>query len=242
MARVAARSTPKPRRNGGRSGRLRRFAWRLLAVLLLGPPLLLLLFRFVPVPLTPLMVIRALEGYGMHHQWVSYERMAPALPRSLIASEDNLFCREPLGFDFPALEKQFDILWHGGRPRGASTITMQVARNLFLWEGRSWVRKLLEAWLTPQVALLWPKQRILQVYLNIVELGPGVFGVQAAAERDFHRSAAQLDEAQAARLIAVLPAPLDWSATHPNGIVVWRQGIIHRRVSQLGPLLDCARR
>lgn len=213
----------------------------LLLGLLLGPALLLLLFRFVPVPLTPLMVIRALEGYGMHHGWVAYDRIAPALPRSLIASEDNLFCRESLGFDTAALEQQIGIWWDGGRPRGASTITMQVARNLFLWEGRDWVRKVLEAWLTPQVALLWPKQRILEVYLNIVEFGPGVFGVQAAAARDFHRSAAQLNEAQAARLIAVLPAPLEWSATHPNRIVLGRETIIRRRVGQLGALLDCAR-
>lgn len=211
-------------------------------MLLLGPPLLILLFRFVPVPLTPLMLIRAAEGYGMRHQWVSYDRITPDLPRSLIASEDNLFCREALGFDTAALADQVDVWWHGGRPRGASTITMQVARNLLLWQGRDWLRKLLEAWLTPQVALLWPKQRVLEVYLNIVEFGPGVFGVQAAAQRFFHRPAAHLTEAEAARLIAVLPAPLEWSAAHPSRHVLWRQHLIRRRVSQLGPLLDCARR
>ncbi|HET8995329.1 MAG TPA: monofunctional biosynthetic peptidoglycan transglycosylase [Acetobacteraceae bacterium] len=227
---------------GARSIRLWRLARRLLLVLLLGPPLLILLFRFVPVPLTPLMVIRLVQGYGLHHQWVGYERIAPDLPRSLIASEDNLFCQEKLGFDTAALETQIGVWWHGGRPRGASTITMQVARNLFLWQGRDWARKLLEAWLTPQVALLWPKQRILEVYLNSVEFGPGLFGVQAAARQDFRRSAAQLDETQAARLIAVLPAPLEWSPAHPNRLVLWRADIIRHRIGQLGPLLDCARR
>lgn len=203
---------------------------------------MILLFRFVPVPVTPLMLIRAAEGYGMHHQWVAYGRIAPALPRSLIASEDNLFCQESLGFDTAALRQQFDVMWHGGRPRGASTITMQVARNLLLWQGRDWPRKLLEAWLTPQVALLWPKQRILEVYLNIVEFGPGIFGVEAAAQHDFHRSAAGLSEAEAARLIAVLPAPLDWSVAHPNRTVLLRQSVILHRIPQLGPLLDCAQR
>jgi monofunctional biosynthetic peptidoglycan transglycosylase len=231
-------------RRGGGSRPLR--AWQILrriaAALLLGPPLLILLFRFVPVPLTPLMVIRAVEGYGMHHRWVPYDRIAPAAARSLIASEDNLFCRETFGFDTAALQDQIAVWRHGGRPRGASTITMQVARNLLLWQGRDWARKLLEAWLTPQVALLWPKQRVLAVYLNIVEFGPGVFGIEAAAERFFHRSAASLTDAEAARLVAVLPAPLEWSAVRPDAHVLSREAVIRRRVEQLGPLLDCARR
>ena len=215
---------------------------RTAAVLLLGPPLLILLFRFVPVPLTPLMLIRMAEGYGMAHRWVSYARIAPDIPRSLIASEDNLFCEETFGFDTEALAGQFAVWRRGGRPRGASTITMQVARNLFLWQGRDWLRKLLEAWLTPQVALLWPKQRVLEVYLNIVEFGPGVFGSETAAQRDFHRPAAALTDTQAARLIAVLPAPLDWSASHPSPHVLWRAEVIRHRIGQLGPLLDCAGR
>ena len=242
------RSSRRPatdRRSAGRGAWTRR-AWRAARLaasgLLLGPPLLILLFRFVPVPLTPLMVVRAAEGYGMRHEWVPYPRIAPAAARSLIASEDNLFCQETFGFDTKALSDQIDVWWHGGRPRGASTITMQVARNLLLWQGRDWVRKLLEAWLTPQVALLWPKQRVLEVYLNIVEFGPGVFGIETAAQNVFHRPAASLTEAQAARLIAVLPAPLEWSAARPDPRVLWRETVIRRRVEQLGPLLDCARR
>ena len=242
------RSSARPAadRRGTGLGAWTRRAWRAARLtasgLLFGPPLLILLFRFVPVPLTPLMVIRAVEGYGMRHDWVPYPRIAPAAARSLIASEDNLFCQETFGFDTEALSDQIDVWWHGGRPRGASTITMQVARNLLLWQGRDWVRKLLEAWLTPQVALLWPKQRVLEVYLNIVEFGPGVFGIETAAQSVFHRPAASLTEAQAARLIAVLPAPLDWSAARPSPHVLWREGVIRRRVEQLGPLLDCARR
>ena len=248
LSRRPVRFSARPaadRRGAARGGGTRR-AWRVArrfaAALLFGPPLLILLFRFVPVPLTPLMVIRGVEGYGIHHSWVPYARIAPAAARSLIASEDNLFCQETFGFDTKALSDQLDVWWHGGRPRGASTITMQVARNLLLWQGRDWVRKLLEAWLTPQVALLWPKQRILEVYLNIVEFGPGVFGIETAAQNVFHRPSASLTEAQAARLIAVLPAPLEWSAERPNPRVLWRENVIGRRVEQLGPLLDCVRR
>ncbi len=225
------------------TGRARR-VWRIVAragtVLLLAPALLILLFRFVPVPLTPLMLIRAAQGYGMQHHWVAYQHIARSAALSLIASEDNLFCEERFGFDTGALSNQLDVWWHGGRPHGASTITMQVARNLMLWQGRDMLRKLLEAWLTPQIALLWPKQRVLEVYLNIVEFGPGVFGIQAAAHSYFHRSAAALTEAQVARLIAILPAPLHWSPVQPSPLVLQRASVIQHRIPQLGPLLDCA--
>ena len=150
-------------------------------MLLFGPLLPILLFRFVPVPLTPLMVVRLVQGYGLHHEWVPYERIAPALVQAVVASEDNLFCREPLGIDAAALLDQVAIWREGERPRGASTITMQTTRNLLLWPGRDMVRKALEIWLTPQVALLWPKRRILEVYLNSIEFGPGVYGAEAAA-------------------------------------------------------------
>ena len=220
--------------------RWRGWLRRAVALLLLGPPLLILLFRFVPPPVTPLMLLRAVQGYGLSKDWVAYDRIAPALPHSVIASEDNTFCRQMLGFDFPELRGQVAALLAGERPRGASTLTMQVAKNLFLWPGRDPLRKLLEAWLTPQIALLWPKQRVLEVYLNIVEFGPGLYGAEAAAEAFFHRPAARLTEAQAARLAVVLPNPLEWSASDPGPYVRERAALIRRRVDQLGPLLDCA--
>ena len=223
-------------------GKWRRRILRLLAVLLLAPPLLLLVFRFVPVPLTPLMLIRAVQGHGIAHDWVPYERIAPGLAQAVIAAEDNSFCAQSLGFDFAALQGQIEAAMEGDRPRGASTLTMQTAKNLFLWPGRDPLRKVVEAWLTPQVALLWPKRRILEVYLNSVEFGPGIYGAEAAARAFFDRPAERLTGAQAAQLAVVLPAPLEWSAASPSAFLRGRAATVQRRIGQLGPLLDCAAR
>jgi monofunctional biosynthetic peptidoglycan transglycosylase len=219
-----------------RAGRL---ACRIALALLIGPPLLIMIFRFVPLPLTPLMVVRLAQGYELHHDWVPYTRIAPALAHAVVASEDNLFCREKLGFDEDALLGQLRAWREGERPRGASTITMQTARNMLLWPGRDVVRKAIEAWLTPQIALLWPKRRILEVYLNSVEFGPGIYGAEAAARHYFHRPAAELSTDQAVRLAVVLPAPLEWSALRPGPYVLERTGTIRHRIEQIEPLLDC---
>ncbi|MCQ4161254.1 monofunctional biosynthetic peptidoglycan transglycosylase [Roseomonas sp. GC11] len=212
---------------------------RLGLALLLGPALLILAFRSLPVPVTPLMLLRAAQGHPIRQEWVAYEAIASALPRAVIASEDNRFCAQMLGFDFPALVGEVRALFHGERPRGASTLTMQVAKNLFLWPGRDPLRKLLEAWLTPQLALLWPRRRVLEVYLNIVEFGPGLYGAEAAARAFFGTGAAELTEQQAAQLAVVLPLPLEWSAAEPGPWLRERAALIRRRVGQLGPWLDC---
>lgn len=221
--------------------RLGRIAAGVLAALLLGPLLLILLFRFAPVPATPLILLRLAQGHGWHHHWVAYDRIAPVLAEAVIASEDNLFCREWFGFDFGALSGQIAALGDGERPRGASTITMQTAKNLFLLPGRDWLRKIVEAWLTPQIALLWPKRRVLEVYLNIIEFGPGIYGAEAAARAAFDRPASALTREQAVRLAVVLPNPLEWSAARPSPYLRERAEIISRRIGQLGPLLDCVR-
>ena len=187
------------------------------------------------------MLLRLAEGYGLHRKWVPYDQIAPSLIDAVVASEDNLFCRERFGFDTDALAGQIAIWRKGDRPHGASTITMQTTRNLLLWPGRDPVRKVLEAWLTPQLALLWPKKRVLEVYLNIIEFGPGIYGAEAAAQQVFGRSAANLRRESAARLAVILPNPLQWSAAHPTSFLRERADIIDRRVSQLGPLLDCTR-
>lgn len=227
---------------GARQGKLglpRRILLRT-AILIMGVPLAaILLFRFVPAPATPLMIIRAAQGYGWHRDWVPQAAIAPALAAAVIAAEDNLFCEQWLGFDFDAVRRQIDAWSDGERPRGASTITMQTAKNLFLWPGRDPVRKLLEAWLTPQIALLWPRRRVLEVYLNIVEFGPGVYGAEAAAQRYFQKPAARLSTREASLLAAVLPNPLEWSAHEPGPYVRRRAAIIERRINQLGPLLAC---
>jgi monofunctional biosynthetic peptidoglycan transglycosylase len=226
---------------GARRGpAIRRVLGRVLLVLLLAPPLLILLFRFVPPPVTPLMLIRAAEGHGLARDWVPYEEIAPSLAHAVIAAEDNLFCEQAFGFDLAALSGQVQAALRGERPRGASTITMQVAKNLFLWPGRDPLRKALEAWLTPQLAILWPKRRVLEVYLNIVEFGPGIYGAEAAAQAFFGRPARALTPAQSARLAVVLPAPLRRSAADPGPGLREAAEVVRRRMGQLGPLLDCA--
>ena len=210
-------------------------------VLLGGPLATLVVLRFVPPPLTPLMLVRLGQGYPLVQQWVGYDRIAPALAEAVVASEDNMFCREVLGFDFEALWEQLAGWRDNRRLRGASTITMQTAKNVFLWPGRDPLRKLIEAWLTPQVAVLWPKRRILEVYLNVVEFGPGVYGAEAASRRFFGHSADALTRDEAVRLAVILPDPLHWSAERPGPWVRNRTRLIERRIEQLGPLLDCVR-
>jgi monofunctional glycosyltransferase len=223
-----------------RSIRLRAILMAILAVLA-APSLLILVFRFVPPPVTPLMLIRLVEGYGLHHQWVAYDRIAPVLADSVIAAEDNLFCQENWGFDIKAMQSQIDAWQDGERPRGASTITMQTAKNLLLWPGRDPVRKLIEAWLTPQIAVLWPKPRVLEVYLNIVEFGPGIYGAEAASHSFFHKPASALSAREAAYLAAVLPRPLVWSVASPGPALRQRATVIEQRIPQIRPLLGCAR-
>jgi monofunctional glycosyltransferase len=233
---MSARIVRRARKHGaGRTGR------RIALAVLIGPLVLIVVFRFVPVPLTPLMVVRLAQGYGLHHDWVPYEQIAPALVHAVVASEDNFFCRQLLGFDEDALGGQIDAWWGGERPRGASTITMQTARNLLLWPGRDVVRKAIEAWLTPQIALLWPKRRVLEVYLNSVEFGPGIYGAEAAARHYFQRPAAELSVDQALRLAVILPAPLQWSAVRPGPYALERIRVIRHRIEQIEPLLDCTR-
>jgi monofunctional biosynthetic peptidoglycan transglycosylase len=210
-----------------------------LLLLLVVPTVLIVAYRFVPPPITPLMVIRLIQGQPSHHQWVAFERISPALAHAVIAAEDNLFCGETFGFDIAALRGQVEKWEVGERPRGASTITMQTAKNLLLWPGRDPIRKAIEAWLTPQIALLWPKRRVLEVYLNIVEFGPGIYGAEAAARAFFRESAAELTPREAAQLAAVLPDPLGWVANPPGPHVRERVPVIERRMGQIRPLLGC---
>ncbi len=218
--------------------RLTRKAAKLLLFLLLAVAALILLFRFVPVPITPLMVMR---DAPIKKQWVAYSDIAPALPRAAIAAEDNLFCGH-WGFDFKSLQTAAVAFASGEKAGGGSTISMQTAKNLFLWPERSIWRKLIEAPLTLAIEATWPKTRILEVYLNIAEWGPGVYGAEAAARHHFGKSAKALSRTEAARLAAVLPSPLKWSAGKPGNYVRRRTEIINRRVTQLGPMLDCAKR
>lgn len=220
--------------------RLRRLVLFLVATVLLVPFVMVVVYRFVDPPLTPLMLVRLAQGHGIEHRPVPLAEVAPVLRAAVVAAEDNHFCTHG-GYDWAALRGELQTWAEGGRPRGASTITMQTAKNLFLWPGRDPVRKALEAWLTWQIETVWPKQRILEVYLGVVELGPGIYGVEAAARRLFGKHASALLPDEAARLAAVLPAPLTWSAAPPGPYVQRRARVIRTRVAQLGPLLECTR-
>ena len=221
-------------------GRVRHIVLRVLLVALLAPPLLLLVYRFVPPPVTPLMLIRLGQGEALHKAWQPLADIAPALAEAVVAAEDNRFC-EHWGFDWQALKGEI-AAWRGGeRARGASTITMQTAKNLFLWPDRSLLRKALEAPLTPQIEVLWPKRRIIEVYLNIVEFGPGIYGAEAAAQSFFGKPAAELGAREAALLAAALPSPRVSSPARPTAWLESRARTIRTRIDQLGPLLECVR-
>ena len=199
--------------------RIRNVLATIAAVLLIGPVLAVIVYRFLPPPITILMIERAIQGQGIDHRWISMSQMSPALPRAAIAAEDARFC-EHHGFDFGAIQKamQHDDK-HPGRIRGGSTISQQTAKNVFLWPERSWVRKGFEAYFTVLIEAIWGKPRIMEVYLNTVEMGPGVYGVEAAAQRYFRVSAKAVTPAQAARLIAILPSPLKWQVIDPGAYV-----------------------
>ena len=208
-----------------------------IAVALL-PTLLILVYRFVPPPGTILMLVRLVQGEGLSKDWQPLERISPFLPQAVIASEDNRFC-EHWGFDWKEMGGQLDRALAGERTRGASTITMQVAKNALLWPGRDPLRKLLEAYLTPQIELVWSKRRIMEVYLNIAETGPGIYGAEAAARAYFGKPASALSEREAALIVAVLPNPRVWSPRRPTAYLAHRARVIQRRIDQLGPMLDC---
>jgi monofunctional biosynthetic peptidoglycan transglycosylase len=218
--------------------RLKTYAWRTLVAVLVVPAAMVLLFGVMPVPMTPLMVLRALNGAAIEKDWIGIDGISPHLWRSVIAAEDATFCAHR-GFDLAALEKAWRSYRRGGNLRGGSTITMQTAKNLFLWPDRSFIRKGLEAWLTVYLEGLWTKRRTLEVYLNVVEWGPGIYGAEAAAQRHFGKAATNLDAREAALLASILPSPLRWSAARPGPYVRARAETIRYRAARLGDLDDC---
>ena len=187
------------------------------------------------------MLIRLAEGEGISKDWVPLSEISPQAPLAVVASEDNRFCVHH-GFDFKAIRNAMADYEEGGDLRGASTISMQTSKNLFLWPGRNWIRKGLEAYLTVFLELLWPKQRIMEVYLNEVEWGPGIYGIEAASRKYFRKPAARLTRYESALLAAVLPNPREWRPNPPDAYVASRARTIAARIPKLGPLLDCVRR
>jgi monofunctional biosynthetic peptidoglycan transglycosylase len=173
------------------------------------------------------------RSFVLRQHWVGLEQISPNLPLAVVASEDQKF-PEHWGFDVAAIENAYSLNQHSHRVRGASTISQQVAKNLFLWSGRSYFRKGLEAYLTVLIEACWPKRRILEVYLNIAEFGHGIYGAEAAAQHFFHRDAARLTRSDAAVLAAVLPNPQRFSAAAPSPYILERRAWILAQMQALG--------
>ncbi len=221
-------------------GRLgRALAWLVLLFVVLSV-LAVALLRWIDPPYSAFMAERRIEAWVTHdrdyvfrHTWVDLAQISPNLPLAVVASEDQKF-PEHWGFDVEAIEKAYQLNQHSHRVRGASTISQQVAKNLYLWSGRSYFRKGLEAYFTLLIEGLWPKRRILEVYLNIAEFGDGTYGAEAAAERFFHRPASRLARSDAAILAAVLPNPERFSAAAPSRYVLQRRDSILGQMQALG--------
>lgn len=220
-----------------------RFAGKFLLYFLLLSVASVIVFRFVPIPFTPLMAQR-MAGQLINHKpirfskdWVSIEKMTPLLPLAVVASEDQNYL-EHSGFDTKAIEEAMKYNEHHKKKRGASTISQQTAKNVFLWPSRSWLRKGFEVYFTFLIEVFWNKERIMEVYLNVIEMGDGIYGAEAAAHYYFHKSAAELNGQQCAALASILPSPLKWSPIRPGAMVAQRQRWILRQMSNLGGTLD----
>ena len=214
---MAARKKPEPEADLPKPSLLRRirlWLWRGLVGVAAFYGVLIVLFSFLPPPINIYQAQEAWRLGGIEKDWVGWDEIAPVMARSVVAAEDANYCLH-WGFDMAAIREAIEE----GGARGASTLSQQVVKNTFLWHGRSYLRKAMEAAITPVIELLWSKQRILEVYLNTAEFAEGVFGVQAAAQHHFGVNAADLSALQAARLAAVLPNPKDRSASQPSDFV-----------------------
>lgn len=203
--------------------------------------LLVIVFKFVPVPFTPLMLTRAIEqkiaGKEMtcSHDWVSLDEISPNLQKAVIASEDGTFMQHH-GFDFTAMQKAFKYNTKGKKIKGGSTISQQTAKNVFLWQGRSYIRKAFEAYFTVLIEFIWGKERIMEVYLNSIEMGSGVYGAQAASRHWYKKDAKDLNVQQAAGIAAILPNPRKFKASDSSSYINNRKSKISRLIKYVGKL------
>lgn len=207
---------------------------------LLGTVIWVIVLRFVLAPDTLLMAMRSFEGQDISREWASLEDIPPDVIRAVIAAEDTKFCAHN-GFDTEQIRAAIRDAKNGKKLRGASTISQQTAKNVFLWPGRGFFRKGLEAWFTLLIEIFWPKDRILEVYLNVAEWGDGHFGIEAASQARFQTSAAELTPYQASLLASVLPNPHHWRVDPPGPYVRQRAGTIRARmgVVERDGLTDC---
>ncbi|MGO4817394.1 monofunctional biosynthetic peptidoglycan transglycosylase [Flavobacterium sp. W22_SRS_FP1] len=233
----------KPVKKGSSSfmSKLSRFLFKVFLWFLGVSVFFVLLFKFVPVPFTPLMVIRAIENKTagkevyFSHDWEPIENISVNLQKAVIASEDGTFLKHS-GFDFTAMQKAYKNNERGRRIKGGSTISQQTAKNVFLWQGRSYLRKGLEAYFTVLIEVIWGKERIMEVYLNSIEMGDGVYGAQAAAEHWYRKDAVNLTPIQAAGIAAILPSPRKYTATSSSSYINNRKSKIMRVMRTVGKI------
>lgn len=208
------------------------------AIFFISSILTTLIYRWLPVPITPLMIIRCAQHIGdgemphLRHKWVPLEEMSKYMPVAVIASEDQKFM-EHSGFDTEAIGQAIRERSEGGRRRGGSTISQQTAKNVFLWPESSWVRKGFEVYFTFLIETLWSKERIMEVYLNSIEMGDGIYGAEAVAQRHFGCSAAELTRSECALIAATLPNPRKYSSAHPGPYMRKRQAWIQRQMKHV---------
>lgn len=222
-----------------------RFLWDIIKkflIIFIGSSVLaVVMYRYVPVYVTPLMVIRAVEQkqadkpIKLKHKWLSLDKISHNMVQAVVASEDNLFM-EHNGFDFDQIEKAIKEAKSGKRNRGASTISQQTAKNVFLWNGGGWFRKGLEAYFTVLIELLWSKERIMEIYLNSIEMGYGIYGVEAVAKEHFNKKAAKLSKREAALIAATLPNPLRYNSANPSAYMRKRQRQIVSLMDKIAPV------
>lgn len=221
--------------------KLFKFLLKLLLYALIIPIIIVVIFKWVPVPATPLMAIRYFEQKQTDqksvwkHDWVPLEDISKNLQLAVICSEDQNFLKHR-GFDIQAIEKAIDDNQKGKRIRGGSTISQQTAKNVFLWPQRSWLRKGMEAYVTILIELIWSKERIMEVYLNSIEMGNGVYGAEAAAQYWFKKPASKLSKSEAAAIAAILPRPLKYKANPPTAYIASRKLWIMKQMMFFGPL------
>lgn len=216
--------------------RLKRWFWGIIIFFFASTAGAVVIYSFAPVYVTPLMLIRHFQDdEPIHHKWVKLEKMSASLPQAVVASEDNRFLTHK-GFDRQAIEQAIEESKNGKRQRGASTITQQTAKNVFLWPGRSWVRKGLEAYFTVLVELVWSKERIMEVYLNSIEMGHGIYGAWAVAEYHFGTTPDRLSRSDCALIAASLPNPRRSNSGNPSAYLLRRKEAILRNMDNVGPV------
>jgi monofunctional glycosyltransferase len=242
MAQNRIRNTsnkPTPTQKKNWVGLIKSYLLKGILYFLVGSVIWVVVLKFLPIWFTPHYIARKFEALSegrnskIYSDWTSYENISTEAALAVVASEDQQFPNH-WGIDFKAMNNAFKYNMRGRKVRGASTISQQVAKNVFLWNGRSYIRKALEAYFTILIELIWGKKRILEVYLNVAETGPMTFGVEAASQRYYNKSAYSLTRNEAARIAAVLPSPLRFSIKNPSNYVNHRTGQIARQMRMLG--------